>query len=383
MANQDASEPLVQIPIDGYKTVSLRDLNEVHQFVVTEEQIWNWAFGLREANPMRDWLMPAYNKMQTIRTIVDKCRKSSDTASLTSLRNELSSAFRANGPCIHSLSPLGKFILEQKDRVGSHNAANAALTVLQPATNSLGTPVGAALGVLYLHGCLSNTFLGELKQLSEDLHLRMQGNATEWEKLKDQIAGDRAASKAEVDNAINAATDRLKAAEERWREIKEFEEPSGYWRKKAIAHWLYSLGWLFLTLVSGSLGGFGVCFLADKYISQAIAKSPTNESAAGLFMHWRDSLPHLLPVVLSAVGLYWVLRIFVRNYISHQHLKTDAEERVVLAKTYLALRERDKDRALEKEERVIVLNQLFRHAQSGMVKDDAAPQIPLSLLTKI
>ena len=58
------------------------------------------------------------------------------------------------------------------------------------------------------------------------------------------------------------------------------------------------------------------------------------------------------------------------------HLAADAAERVVIINTYLALMEGEQP--LSEKERAIVLNQVFRHATTGLFKDDAAPPVPTS-----
>lgn len=67
----------------------------------------------------------------------------------------------------------------------------------------------------------------------------------------------------------------------------------------------------------------------------------------------------------------------MRLYLSEHHLSVDADERAVMAKTYLALVNEDK---ADKEDRHIVLETLFRHSTDGIVKDDASPPFPPSNL---
>lgn len=67
---------------------------------------------------------------------------------------------------------------------------------------------------------------------------------------------------------------------------------------------------------------------------------------------------------------FWTIRVYVRLYLSHIHLETDADERVAMAKTYLALHF---GKQIQDDDRKIILTSLFRHTADGVVSDDAAP----------
>ncbi|MGJ8563848.1 MAG: DUF6161 domain-containing protein [Alphaproteobacteria bacterium] len=75
----------------------------------------------------------------------------------------------------------------------------------------------------------------------------------------------------------------------------------------------------------------------------------------------------------------WVGRVLTRLYLSEKHLRTDAEERSVMVKTYLALLN---EGAADQSERALVLAPLFRPTEDGLVKDDAAPFIDVIKLLK-
>ena len=75
-------------------------------------------------------------------------------------------------------------------------------------------------------------------------------------------------------------------------------------------------------------------------------------------------------IVVTTIGS-WMLRILVLRYLSHVHLRADADERVTMITTYLALL---REEAVTKEDdRQMILQTLFRPAATGIVKDNAAP----------
>jgi hypothetical protein len=81
--------------------------------------------------------------------------------------------------------------------------------------------------------------------------------------------------------------------------------------------------------------------------------------------------------VLATTIALWAGRILLRFMISERHLAIDAEERVTMVMTYLAL---TKDSKLEAADRPLVLSALFRSGSDGIVKDDGSPDTMLTAL---
>jgi Family of unknown function (DUF6161) len=76
--------------------------------------------------------------------------------------------------------------------------------------------------------------------------------------------------------------------------------------------------------------------------------------------------------------LFWAARIFVRIYLSERTLITDSEERVVMIKTYLALIK--EGGALNNEDRLVILNALFRSAGDGSSGQESGGEVALPAL---
>lgn len=100
----------------------------------------------------------------------------------------------------------------------------------------------------------------------------------------------------------------------------------------------------------------------------------------------REWLSFVTTKAIFLLLLIWPVRILVRNYLSHAHLQADAKERQLVIQTYLALLN-DPDIQGDKELKAQILpkalENIFRHTQTGMVRDDALPQAGLfSLVPK-
>lgn len=77
--------------------------------------------------------------------------------------------------------------------------------------------------------------------------------------------------------------------------------------------------------------------------------------------------------ILSTIG-FWIGRLLTKLYLSQNHLKTDAEERATMIKTYLALTEKG---AASDADKQIILGSIFRPTADGIVKDEGPPDLAL------
>lgn len=101
-----------------------------------------------------------------------------------------------------------------------------------------------------------------------------------------------------------------------------------------------------------------------------------------------EPLPATAFVVVIALfgsvltGVIWAARIMVRNYQTERHLKIDAEERRIMTMTYLALI--NEGSAIADEDRLVILNALFRQASDGALRDESPHEVALpALLAKL
>lgn len=79
---------------------------------------------------------------------------------------------------------------------------------------------------------------------------------------------------------------------------------------------------------------------------------------------------------LSTVA-FWFGRLLTKLYLSEHHLQTDAQERAVMARTFLALVNEGTASETDKD---IILAALFRATQDGIVRDDGPPDLAIQTL---
>lgn len=184
--------------------------------------------------------------------------------------------------------------------------------------------------------------------------------------LRTKVETEWEAKRSEVDEAAKEKCDALDNMRKAYLEHMHLNAAVDYWTKKAQKHSegakrvgkrLACAAGLSMLLLA-----VGLAFLASYGLD--LAKQKDLSPTAPLF-------PLGAGIVLTT-AMTWLIRIFVRLYLSEHHLAIDAEERVTMVKTYLALTNEAK---IEKEDRQLVLAPLFRPSSDGIVKDDAAPEL--------
>ena len=75
-------------------------------------------------------------------------------------------------------------------------------------------------------------------------------------------------------------------------------------------------------------------------------------------------------LILSITLTIWFVRILMKIALSNYHLAVDAKERIVMIRTYLALMQEGK--GFEQDDRKVILDNIFRPTNHGIIKDEAS-----------
>lgn len=202
-----------------------------------------------------------------------------------------------------------------------------------------------------------------LRERTDELNARAAvaiENQAEWVKTRQSTFEE------EVEERIDLKIAELEATEAAYREAMKLDRPRQYWTTKASGHRTKAnkYRWrMFTSLgISGVIGllGLGLLFW---YAHNIILDNRDVEWPVTFF------------ILLSGMGfvgvsiLFWINRLIVRLFLSELHLAMDAEERVTMIESYLAL---NAELDFPSEQREIVLQAIFRPTQDGIVKDDAS-----------
>jgi len=161
----------------------------------------------------------------------------------------------------------------------------------------------------------------------------------------------------------------FKGVEAAYTEQMHLQAAVNYWAKKAKDHRTAEQGvraWLIWYTIGAVLALIGLLITLTSLAGPAIA-----EGQIAQYVKYAA-----IGVLVTTVAI-WVGRVLLRFMISERHLAIDAEERVTMVLTYLAL---TKESTLEGADRPLVLSALFRAGSDGIVKDDGSPETMLTAL---
>ncbi|MES2599135.1 MAG: DUF6161 domain-containing protein [Verrucomicrobiota bacterium] len=143
--------------------------------------------------------------------------------------------------------------------------------------------------------------------------------------------------------------------------------PVDYWEKSRRGHVKLAKRYALASGILVSVFGTALGIL----IHWAFGSLGQNENPK----HWEVGV-----VVVSTFFVVWIIRLIIRLFLSHQHLATDAEQKVTMVNTFLALGK--EEGGVAKEDRTIILQQLFKSAADGIVKEDGTPPGWLEYLSR-
>lgn len=166
-----------------------------------------------------------------------------------------------------------------------------------------------------------------------------------------------------LSNLIDEKIVKLQELEGKYAVYRQLEEPINYWKRVAENSRNESRNYATAAILCGLASFIIVWLCLAKVIAPSIV-AMTDPTVGRL-------LAISGPFTLLIIGCIWLERVLVRLFMSSVNTRLDAEERITLIHTFLALRVHES--AVTKEDHPIILSQIFRHAAKGIVRDDATP----------
>lgn len=206
------------------------------------------------------------------------------------------------------------------------------------------------------------------------------------ENIRNEFEKSQATRQEEWEKELDKARKDLEALTETYDNHMKLAAPVSYWEKKRKKHRNWSF--VFFVLIGIGMVYFGHLLVTElELVSKAVDAAKAVQPAKNAASSAASSIIELATtwkigsfVLLATLG-FWVIRIFVRLFLSHIHLENDAAERVTMAQTFLALK---RDSSLSGTEHIgTILAALFRPTGDGIVKDEGLPPTAMEWLTKL
>lgn len=362
---------------------SPRSIAEAVAWIERERSSWDWVFSRRLPRQALEQKIVRLNEaLRLLRDSGDSVTESVAAA----IASQISSAFVAE-QLPHSSSRIGKAIDVYRRMHGDEQGAVFALVVMDgfgsqsiqfsdiPRQRAM-SDAFAFIRENWLESFSSETrestfdewltkaesVLGEK---SEQLDL-MRADFYDSSELVRQLRSEQEGWDTSFREERGRQFDQMRASlEKRTAEIEAafldrmaLQAPVSYWTDKATGHRRWAIIFAIASFVMLAVDVLALSFALDR----AVPWIATGKIEPAL------AIGALLGLVLFFV---WATRLLVRNYLSQSHLRADAQERVVMVQTYLALAEVGKVKT--DEDRQLILQSLFRPATDGLVKDEGVP----------
>lgn len=170
---------------------------------------------------------------------------------------------------------------------------------------------------------------------------------------------------------FNTSQKNAASMKELFRDGLRFAGPVKYWKERSLqmkkdgAKWMK---WFTGSVILTAASIFTLLWLVPE------------EMTASLFNGDPAAIKWTLLFVTFISFMTYGVRTFAKLTFSSYHLARDAEEREQLTHVYLALK---KDASVEEEDRLIILQSLFSRAETGLLKDDSSPTMPIAFLESL
>lgn len=181
-----------------------------------------------------------------------------------------------------------------------------------------------------------------------------------WLEYKKELEGERDRYRKKVEEELNFYKERL-----------AWEEPSKFWEKRADLLNFY--GYIALTsLVSVTVVAcffiYNILWMIPDYFKK--------ETLGNWHLVIRWSLVFAVLVILLGFIIQSIAKVMFSNF----HLARDAEERKALTDVFLALVLKSE---AKEDDRKIILTALFGRAETGLLKNDSSPTLPIKVEPKV
>ncbi|SEL79108.1 hypothetical protein SAMN05216359_11726 [Roseateles sp. YR242] len=401
-------EPIMELDLGGNGgLLAPSDLAELQRWIDTEVQFWAWL-PLRNFGQASAAAIEAYSYLDEAQSHVDAAISKSGSqtsewiaSQLETVKAHLTSAFISRR-LPHSSTPIGKRVHAFMKGAGDEAASYYLLPFLDNlnqlqahsyAPSTLQGWHGAVAGQIDRHNLMRTLEKGRADAAEQAVeHLRQKTEALLGEKgraieqlhrayeVTEDLAGTlitrhegafdeaQAGRHAAFEELQTEHTTSMETIRQTFIDGMAMRAPATYWTTKRSQHAAAKAMFAWITFLGIAAALLALC------------------GAVGLMLHDLPATaahPPAWQIAVLALGgllVIWALRLIVRMYLSHIHLERDADERVVMVQTYLALLEA---KALDSNEhRQLILNALFRPASDGIVKDEALPFSVAEVLTR-
>ncbi len=358
--------------------VTFKDIAELQKWHQDQREFFSWIGQVAGQNKNLSGLWNHLNqKWKQIDQWINQARPHEGTdqeeSQFTALSNQTQGLYAQN-QLLSNASPRAKFIeeLRESDSVVAAFVLNYYLGLgIQP--NDYKALEGAFVALQFHKGIKSNISAEQeaLKDLRNKWQEELNVVQEDFSKLSSEEASLIETHQKKISELEKTFEEAIKTGQEKLNDIAEsydqkmaLQSSVDYWGKKKTAHDKLAKIFGYVSLSTGIVVSIILGIVAYNLL-EGIEKPE----------FWRLGIL----AVLASFGV-WAVRILVRIFLSNLHLSSDADERITMIKTYIAMLREGQGPA--DGDRQLALQAMFRPSQIGLVKDEAAPPTVIDVVTK-
>ena len=394
-----SDESLFSVDLSSGHKLRFASIGEVERWISDQRSDWSWLLDNPplpmgpELDELRGKYIQCFSKLSTSLSQWKQAPGEANRAQ--NLRNMFANNYSSGSQVLlgdHEWAIISREVAKSSGQLAG--AASLAYLLKIPLhivpINNIGVIVGVTQAILARDGISGNSpnivaqsiqrFVGDNQEKLDKQSTQFQehkiaaetflnDSKTEFDEQKNNRTKTWDESIARIEQEFQNAVSSIKGTEAAYIKQMQLQASVSYWRGQAALQQKSSRIYLFVLLaVIAAVLIFGF-FAIRAYVPFLLSKNITAEPAIYAV--------YLTMTLLITTVVFWAARVIVRLYLSAHHLSIDAQERVVMIQTYLALLKEGK---LDPGERAIVLAPLFRSSADGIVRDEGAPDLSVAAL---
>jgi len=378
-ATSTVADEIITLNLD-IGEVEFETIEELEDWKSKEHGFFNWLTKLRNIDGNASQAHNSINNFHTvINKFIQKYRQHQNNPQQQlnvkkQFENQCNQLFSKGNVCT-SASPDAQFVerlrASQSDIVGGY--ALAYLLNIPSNSNSTDAIRGQFLALEYQKGSEGTVEAQQdalettkrswaakfgkqykaLKEKNELLNSEISDLRDQFSTLQNDISKLHQSQKEEFGGLVENSEQELQSIEQTYDSKLALQSSVSYWSRKRKHHQDVMLFVGIATLFLAVLVGGGFIWAAVEFLSESFRDVPL----------WKLGLM----AAISTFGI-WLVRISAKIFISNLHLRTDADERVTMIQTYLALMR--EGQGPKDGERQLILQTLFRPSSTGFISDD-------------
>ena len=356
------------------------DLGELQEFVESERDAWLWLEKVYLLDKALEKVREPFNRyIGEVSEFIGEYQKHQNNQkyideSLSVLKNK--TQFAVHQGLILSASTEAQFIFKLKDSRGGQIAAYS-LAFLRNIKVDFSTALaieGAYWAMQYKQGSTETVEAHqkalelmkhswvvkfgkkhkELQEKNDEFISEIEGLRNKFDSLILEAEAQKAEQKESFEAEFKKTQKKLADLERTYDEKLALRAPVEYWDKKRVHH-QFVMWWMAMVTALSAV--------AITVIFAWVAYDLFEATTLSTVQLWKLGIM----LAISSFGV-WLIRLLSKIFISNLHLRTDADERVTMIKTYLALLLEGS--GPKDDERQLILQTLFRPSSTGFIKED-------------